>query len=174
MGHGLRERTTALGQEEPFRIRTGVTEKGRFAPLARCSGRSMISTSCEWLHQAGFLPFPSWVAVGAAAPIPDVTTSNPVPLTSDSPGVRVSRRRGSELLTIQTDLTKDSAAEEITKATPDRFGRIDILVNNAGIGPGAIRADSWQRPLKFQLSVTPLFRTSFVMMLIVVGNRPDE
>ena len=54
-----------------------------------------------------------------------------------------------ELLTIQTDLTNDSAADEITKATRARFGRIDILVNNAGIGPGAIRADSWQRPLKF-------------------------
>src|SRR5208337_3270545 len=50
--------------------------------------------------------------------------------------------KGSELLTIQTDLTSDSAAEEITKATRDRFGRIDILVNNAGIGPGAIRPDS--------------------------------
>jgi NADP-dependent 3-hydroxy acid dehydrogenase YdfG len=57
--------------------------------------------------------------------------------------------KGSELLTIQTDLAKDSAAEEITKATRDRFSRIDILVNNAGIGPGAIRSDSWQRPLKF-------------------------
>jgi len=54
-----------------------------------------------------------------------------------------------ELLTIQTDLTNDSAADEITKATRARLGRIDILVNNAGIGPGAIRADSWQRPLKF-------------------------
>src|SRR5205085_7313363 len=42
------------------------------------------------------------------------------------------------LLSIQTDLTSDSAAEEITKATRDRFGRIDILVNNAGIGPGTI------------------------------------
>jgi NAD(P)-dependent dehydrogenase (short-subunit alcohol dehydrogenase family) len=59
-----------------------------------------------------------------------------------------------ELLTIQTDLTNDSAAEEITKATRDRFGRIDILVNNAGIGPGAIRPDSWQRPLKFW-EITP-------------------
>jgi NAD(P)-dependent dehydrogenase (short-subunit alcohol dehydrogenase family) len=56
---------------------------------------------------------------------------------------------GAELLTLQTDLSKDSAAEEITGATRDRFGRIDILVNNAGIGPGAIRPDSWQRPLKF-------------------------
>src|SRR6202030_3969106 len=51
-------------------------------------------------------------------------------------------------------LAKDSAAEEITKATRDRFSRIDILVNNAGIGPGAIRPDSWQRPLKFW-EITP-------------------
>src|SRR5713226_2724514 len=53
------------------------------------------------------------------------------------------------LLTIQTDLTNDSAVDEITKATRARFGRIDILVNNAGIGPGSIRPDSRQRPLKF-------------------------
>jgi NADP-dependent 3-hydroxy acid dehydrogenase YdfG len=54
--------------------------------------------------------------------------------------------KAADLLTVQTDLTGDSAAEEITKAARDRFGRIDILVNNAGIGPGTIRADSWQRP----------------------------
>jgi len=59
-----------------------------------------------------------------------------------------------ELLTIQADLTNDTAADEITKATRARFGRIDILVNNAGIGPGAIRPDSWQRPLKFW-EITP-------------------
>jgi NAD(P)-dependent dehydrogenase (short-subunit alcohol dehydrogenase family) len=58
------------------------------------------------------------------------------------------------LLTIQTDLTSDSAVDEITKAARARFGRIDILVNNAGIGPGAIRSDSWQRPLKFW-EITP-------------------
>ena len=62
--------------------------------------------------------------------------------------------KAADLLTIQTDLTSDSATEEITKATRDRFGRIDILVNNAGIGPGAIRPDSWQRPLKFW-EITP-------------------
>jgi NAD(P)-dependent dehydrogenase (short-subunit alcohol dehydrogenase family) len=62
--------------------------------------------------------------------------------------------KGDDLFTIQTDLASDSAAEEITKATRDRFGRIDILVNNAGIGPGAIRPDSWQRPLKFW-EITP-------------------
>jgi NAD(P)-dependent dehydrogenase (short-subunit alcohol dehydrogenase family) len=53
------------------------------------------------------------------------------------------------LLTIQRDLSSDSAAEEIIKTTRARFGRIDILINNAGIGPGAIRSDTWQRPLKF-------------------------
>jgi NAD(P)-dependent dehydrogenase (short-subunit alcohol dehydrogenase family) len=59
--------------------------------------------------------------------------------------------KADELLTIQTDLTSDAATKEITKATHDRFGRIDILVNN---GPGAIRRDSWQRPLKFW-EITP-------------------
>jgi len=59
-----------------------------------------------------------------------------------------------DLLTVQTDLTEDSAADAITKVTHGKFGRIDILVNNAGIGPGAIRPDSWQRPLKFW-EITP-------------------
>jgi NAD(P)-dependent dehydrogenase (short-subunit alcohol dehydrogenase family) len=62
--------------------------------------------------------------------------------------------KAAELLTIQADLTSDSAADEITGATRARFGRIDILVNNAGIGPGSIRPDSWQRPLKFW-EITP-------------------
>jgi NAD(P)-dependent dehydrogenase (short-subunit alcohol dehydrogenase family) len=59
-----------------------------------------------------------------------------------------------ELLTIATDLTDDSATDAITKAARSKFGRIDILVNNAGIGPGAIRPDTWQRPLKFW-EITP-------------------
>jgi NAD(P)-dependent dehydrogenase (short-subunit alcohol dehydrogenase family) len=62
--------------------------------------------------------------------------------------------KSAELLTIQTDLTEDSAADTISKAAHAKFGRVDILVNNAGIGPGAIRPDSWQRPLKFW-EITP-------------------
>ena len=54
--------------------------------------------------------------------------------------------KAAELLTIQTDLTTDSAADEITEAARAGFGRIDILANNAGIGQGSIRPDSWQRP----------------------------
>ena len=62
--------------------------------------------------------------------------------------------KADDLLTIQTDLTSDAATDEIVRATRARFGRIDILVNNAGIGPGSIRPDSWQRPLKFW-EITP-------------------
>jgi NAD(P)-dependent dehydrogenase (short-subunit alcohol dehydrogenase family) len=59
-----------------------------------------------------------------------------------------------ELFTIAADLTSDAATDEIVGATRQRFGRVDILVNNAGIGPGSIRPDSWQRPLKFW-EITP-------------------
>ena len=62
--------------------------------------------------------------------------------------------KAAELLIIGADLADDSAADAIAKATGGKFGRIDILVNNAGIGPGAIRPDSWQRPLKFW-EITP-------------------
>src|SRR5215471_15034972 len=67
-----------------------------------------------------------------------------------------SREQGksTDLLTVQTDLTEDSSAAAITRAAHGKFGRIDILVNNAGIGPGAIRPDSWRRPLKFW-EITP-------------------
>jgi NAD(P)-dependent dehydrogenase (short-subunit alcohol dehydrogenase family) len=75
------------------------------------------------------------------------------PLEALAAGAR-EQGRAAELLTIQTDLTADAAAGEIARATRARFGRIDILVNNAGIGPGSIRADSWQRPLKFW-EITP-------------------
>ncbi|HVH75960.1 MAG TPA: SDR family oxidoreductase [Stellaceae bacterium] len=53
------------------------------------------------------------------------------------------------LLTIEADLARDEGAQAIVAAATARFGEIDILVNNAGVGPGAIRADSWQNPLKF-------------------------
>jgi NAD(P)-dependent dehydrogenase (short-subunit alcohol dehydrogenase family) len=62
---------------------------------------------------------------------------------------------------VRVDLTEDGFAERIAEATIGRFGRIDILVNNAGIGPGAVRPDSWQRPLKFW-EITPEIWRHFV------------
>ena len=69
--------------------------------------------------------------------------------------------KGDGLLTIEADLAGDAAPDEITRATRARFGRIDILVDGAGIGPGAIRPDSWQRPLKLW-EITPDLWRRFV------------
>jgi NAD(P)-dependent dehydrogenase (short-subunit alcohol dehydrogenase family) len=69
--------------------------------------------------------------------------------------------RNRDLLTIGVDLATDGAAAEIVAAARNRFGQINILVNNAGIGPGTIRADSWQRPLKFW-EITPEHWRQFV------------
>ena len=73
--------------------------------------------------------------------------------------------KAAELLTIQTDLAVDTAVDEIVSATRARFGQIDILVNNAGIGPGAIRADSWQTAAQVlgghPRSVAPLCRCPY-------------
>jgi NAD(P)-dependent dehydrogenase (short-subunit alcohol dehydrogenase family) len=62
--------------------------------------------------------------------------------------------KGDNLLIIEIDLARDTAAADVTNAARARFDKIDILVNNAGIGPGSIRPDSWQRPLKFW-EITP-------------------
>ena len=62
--------------------------------------------------------------------------------------------KAAELLTIQTDLTDDSAAEEITKATRDQVRPHRYSGQQCRHRPGAIRPDSWQRPLKFW-EITP-------------------
>ena len=77
--------------------------------------------------------------------------------------VAVARDGGNaaELMTFRCDLEADGATEAIADAARARFGRIDILVNNAGVGPGVIRPDSWQRPLKFW-EITPEIWRRFV------------
>jgi NAD(P)-dependent dehydrogenase (short-subunit alcohol dehydrogenase family) len=53
------------------------------------------------------------------------------------------------LLTVEADLGYDAAVSDIVAATRARFGKVDILVNNAGIGQATLRADNWQRPIRF-------------------------
>jgi len=53
------------------------------------------------------------------------------------------------LLTIEADLSRDAAAAEIAGTALGHFGKIDILVNNAGIGQATLRAENWQRPIRF-------------------------
>src|SRR5579862_6596616 len=49
------------------------------------------------------------------------------------------RGAGERILDIAGDVTHDTAAPKIVRATTDRFGRVDGLVNNAGISTGLIR-----------------------------------
>jgi len=42
------------------------------------------------------------------------------------------KEHGTEILTVEADLTGAGAAEHVLQATLDRFGRLDVLVNNVG------------------------------------------
>ena len=64
------------------------------------------------------------------------------------------RQLGANLMTIETDLARDEAIDEIITKARGRFGVIDILVHNAGVGQATIRSDNRQRPIKFW-EVTP-------------------
>src|SRR5207244_12803596 len=57
--------------------------------------------------------------------------------------------REANLLTIEADLSRDSAVSDIVQQARGRFGAIDILVNNAGIGQATLRPGNWQQPLRF-------------------------
>jgi short-subunit dehydrogenase len=45
---------------------------------------------------------------------------------------------GSDILTVQTDITIESDCKNLIYATIERFGRIDILINNAGLSMRAL------------------------------------
>jgi NAD(P)-dependent dehydrogenase (short-subunit alcohol dehydrogenase family) len=64
------------------------------------------------------------------------------------------RQQGADLMTIEADLTREGAVDDIVAKARGRFGAIDILINNAGVGQATIRTDNRQRPIKFW-EVTP-------------------
>jgi len=64
------------------------------------------------------------------------------------------RQLGTNLMTIEADLARDEAIDEIVSKARGRFGVIDILVNNAGVGQATMRSDNRQQPIKFW-EVTP-------------------
>ena len=64
------------------------------------------------------------------------------------------RQRGADLMTIEADLARDEAIDEIVDKGRGRFGVIDILINNAGVGQATMRSDNRQQPIKFW-EVTP-------------------
>ena len=78
------------------------------------------------------------------------------------------RQHGANLLTIEVDLARDEAIDEIVAKARGRFGTIDILVNNAGVGQATIRSDNRQRPIKFW-EVTP---EQWKLFVAVHNNAP--
>src|SRR5215469_7012924 len=71
------------------------------------------------------------------------------------------RQLGANLMTVEADLARDEAIDEIVAKARGRFGVVDILVNNAGVGQATIRSDNRQRPIKFW-EVTPELWKLFV------------
>jgi len=78
------------------------------------------------------------------------------------------RQHGANLLTIEGDLARDEAIDEIVAKARGRFGTIDILVNNAGVGQATMRTDNRQRPIKFW-EVTP---EQWKLFVAVHNNAP--
>jgi len=78
------------------------------------------------------------------------------------------RQHGANLLTIEVDLARDEAIDEIVAKARGRFGTIDILVNNAGVGQVTMRTDNRQRPIKFW-EVTP---EQWKLFVAVHNNAP--
>src|ERR1700739_3071749 len=54
------------------------------------------------------------------------------------------RQHGANLMTIEADLARDEAIDEIVSQARGRFGMIDILVNNAGVGQAQLRHENRQ------------------------------
>src|SRR6266850_2947250 len=82
------------------------------------------------------------------------------------------RQQGANLMTIEVDLARDEAIDEIVSKARGRFGVIDILVNNAGVGQATIRSDNRQRPIKFW-EVTPEVVVDWGTMLVVKRTAPS-
>jgi len=78
------------------------------------------------------------------------------------------RQQGANLLTIEADLARDEAIDEIVAKARGRFGTIDILVNNAGVGQATMRTDNRQHPIKFW-EVTP---EQWKLFVAVHNNAP--
>ena len=78
------------------------------------------------------------------------------------------RQHGANLMTIEADLARDEAIDEIVAKAHGHFGVIDILVNNAGVGQATIRTDNRQRPIKFW-EVTP---EQWKLFVAVHNNAP--
>src|SRR3984885_2745595 len=85
------------------------------------------------------------------------------------------RKADDRLLDIAGDVTHDTAAPKIVRATMERFGRVDVLINNAGINTGLIRGGEqvtgklWETtPEEFRRVIDVNVVAGFLMMRAVL------
>ena len=90
-------------------------------------------------------------------------------------GLAEDRGAGGRILDIAGDVTHDTAAPKIVRATMDRFGRVDVLINNAGISTGLIRGGEqitgklWETtPEEFRRVIEVNIVAAFLMMRAVL------
>jgi NAD(P)-dependent dehydrogenase (short-subunit alcohol dehydrogenase family) len=85
------------------------------------------------------------------------------------------RKADDRLLDIAGDVTHDTAAPKIVRATIERFGRVDILLNNAGINTPLLRGSEqnagklWETtPEEFRRVIEVNVVAAFLMMRAVM------
>ena len=82
------------------------------------------------------------------------------------------RQAGSEVLVLETDVTKEDQAREMVEKTVARFARLDTLVNNAGLmllGP-AVGADVTEWVRMMELNVEGLMYCTHYAMPHLLGR----
>ncbi len=61
--------------------------------------------------------------------------------------------KGTEVLSVTTDVSREEDCKKLIEATLNRFGRIDILINNAGLSMRALFLDTDLKVLKHLMDV---------------------
>lgn len=78
---------------------------------------------------------------------------------------------GHEVAAVLGDVSRPESAEEMVRATVDRFGGIDVLVNNAAAPQGADRADIMDIPLEaWDLVIGVNLRGTYLMSRAAVPH----
>jgi len=82
--------------------------------------------------------------------------------------------RGAEALAVATDVTDESAVDELIRAAVERFGRLDIVVNNSGIVDTSPlleqSAAAWDRVISTNLRGTYLVTRAAGRQLTAQGS----
>jgi len=82
-----------------------------------------------------------------------ICARNEAPLSAA--GRRIAQETGTQVLTIQADVSKPADVDNLVATAVDRFGRLDVLVTNAGGPPSGnffdVSQDDWEKAVQLTL-----------------------